>query len=348
MTDRWLFPTGLDINPAAGGPDPAMFGSARITSRINIKSAAALYRLSRWASYGHAVYALFGTEAPGAGYEYSEAGLGEFLDDYAPCIMAVTNRNEWDTEPNIARTRAENAWAHSVCRARGVPFAISSTLVQDWHGETTGLGGVNVWPGLWNLYGPGEVDGDLVDLHLYSYGDGSNLARMLTQYRSMGYQEPTVIGEFGTRIGEEIPVREMFDAVLDPALGVASAMLFSLQDFDDPNKLYGLLRQDGSQKDAFEEFIQVARERQDQKYIMGGIPPVPTPRFTFFPGQAFEAFATGHPDLGLVPTSPMWYEAKHGVGDETFEVVFQDTNKGVLRYNSIVGVAELLPFDVPR
>ncbi len=246
-------------------PADAAFGV-----RLNIVSKRRIAQLVDCGLRGIPVYILFGTEVDGAGYDYTEDGLRLFLGLYHAHITALTIRNEWNRDKiPYDQVRAENAWAHKVCKGFNIPFAISSNLVQDWEGPITGFGLYGEWPGLTSLYQPGEVDGEYVDLHLYSYGGPAHLRAMLDFYTDYGYKEPIIVGEFGTVFGPDIPVRAMFDAVLSHP-SVAMACLFAAErGGPDASQDYAIRR-----KPAWDEFIQYANEHKEEEKPMPTYPPV--------------------------------------------------------------------------
>ncbi len=256
--------TYIDWNCNDLVPADAAFGV-----RINIKSRRRIVQLVDCGLRGIPVYILFGTEVEGAGYHYTEDGLRLFLGLHHAHITALTNRNEWDNAPVIPydQVRRENAWAHKVCQEFNIPFAISSTLVQDWSGPITGFGLYGEWPGLTSLYRPGEVDGEYVNLHLYSYGGPAHLRAMLDFYADYGYAEPVIVGEFGTVFGPDIPVREMFDAVLSHP-SVAMACLFAAErGGEDASQDYGIRG-----KPAWDEFVQYAQGHKEEEKPMPEAP----------------------------------------------------------------------------
>ncbi len=214
-------------------------------------------------AHGHSVYCVFGHEAIGQAFQPTQqfvdslsSGFAHFLEINVGKIAAATGQNEWNDwawgvggiAPQWVRTIDQRM--QNIAKSYRVPYATCSTLSHDWGGGNVG------YLDFQRVY-PQAALAELVDAHIYA-GTLDSL-RNLAQGWSANTPRPLIIGEFGTQIGEDIPVRDMLDILLAvPRVG--SALLFCLEDWGDASKRYGLLREDGSRKPAWDEFVQYAEE----------------------------------------------------------------------------------------
>ncbi len=220
-------------------------------------------------AHGHSVYCVFGHEAIGQSFrptvDFVNAlgdGLAHFLDVNVGKVNAVTGQNEWNDwawgvggiAPQMVRTIDQRM--HNIAKSYRVPYATCSTLSHDWGGGNVG------YLDFQRVYPEGTPYAEFVDAHMYA-GRLDSL-RNLAQGWSANTPLPLIIGEFGTQIGEDIPVRAMLDIVL-ASPRVATALLFCLEDWGDANKRYGLLREDGSRKPAWDEFVQYANKHKEEE-----------------------------------------------------------------------------------